>query len=104
MPRVSVSLTKPMHVRLSILANQENDSLSHLIGRLIQIGLYHFDKEETIIAHPVEQHCQQLIIQMNALIKNISVELLKLDQNDFEKLRDAAIVKYHELKRLSIRD
>ena len=45
----------------------------------------------------VEQHCQHLIIQMNALIKNLSAELLKFNQEDFEKLRQAAVLKYDEL-------
>jgi hypothetical protein len=34
---------------------------------------------------------------MNALIKNMSVEVLKFNQNDFDKLRQAAEGKYHEL-------
>jgi hypothetical protein len=45
----------------------------------------------------VEQHCQQLIIQMNALIKNISVELLHFSKEDFERLQLAALGKYSEL-------
>jgi uncharacterized protein YcfL len=45
----------------------------------------------------VEVHCQQLIIQMNALIKNLSAEILKFNQNDFDNLRKAALSKYNEL-------
>jgi len=45
----------------------------------------------------VEQHCHQLIIQMNALIKNMSAEILKFNQEDFEQLRQATLVKYNEL-------
>jgi hypothetical protein len=48
----------------------------------------------------VEKHCHQLIIQMSALIKNISVELLKFNREDFEKLQQASAVKYSELQNI----
>ena len=97
MPRLSVSLSKPMHSHLSSLAIQYDDSISNVINRLIHVGMQHLDEQQMPISDPVEQHCQQLIIQMNALIKNMSAELLKFNQEDFEKLRQAAIGKYNEL-------
>ncbi|HAT3977571.1 TPA: hypothetical protein GDD45_15165 [Legionella pneumophila] len=66
----------------------------------MQVGLHHWFKNDgNFKANPaVEKYCHQLIIQMNALIKNMSVELLKLDREDFEKLQQAATIKYNELK------
>lgn len=97
MPRLSVSLPKTLHHRLTTLAIQQNESLSHVINQLIQIGMHHMNEKQSPSTQPVEQHCQQLIIQMNALIKNISVEVLKFKQEDFEKLREAVVNKYQEL-------
>ena len=78
------------------MAVQQNDSLSHLINRLIQIGMQHLDEGPS--SEPIEQHCQQLIIQMNALIKNMSVEILKFQQEDFERLKLASLRKYEEFR------
>ena len=50
-------------------------------------------------SNEVEQHCHQLIIQMNALLKSLSAETLKFKQEDCEKLRQAAVVKYNELSK-----
>jgi len=99
MPRLTISLSQPMHNHLSALAaQQENASLSQVVNQLLQLGIRILNDGESIVATPVEQHCQQLIIQMNALIKNLSVEILKFDQNDFEQLRQATLAKYNELK------
>lgn len=46
---------------------------------------------------PIVKHCQQLLIQMNALIKSLCVAILKFDQKEFDKLREAAIVRHNEL-------
>ena len=98
MPRLTISLSQTMHNRLSSLSAQHNDSLSNTINKLLQVGIYHFWEEPSNERPAVEKHCQQLIIQMNALIKNLSVEILKIDQNDLEQLRNAALNKYNELK------
>lgn len=97
MPRLTISLPKAMHNRLSLLSVQQNDSLSQIVNQLLQIGMQHLDADRTSTTNRLEQHCQQLIIQMNALVKNMSAEILKFNQEDFEQLREAAIGKYHEL-------
>ncbi|MDP3704445.1 MAG: hypothetical protein Q8R24_00870 [Legionellaceae bacterium] len=97
MPRLTISLPQTMHNKLSSLAIQDDQSLSNTINRLLLVGMYHLGEESTSSNPFVEQHCQQLIIQMNALIKNMSVELLKCNQDDFEMLRQASIKKYNEL-------
>ena len=98
MPRLTISLSQPMHNHLSALAaQQDNASLSQVVNQLLQLGIRSLNDSEPTITTPVEQHCQQLIMQMNALIKNLSVEVLKFNQNDFEQLRQAAMAKYNEL-------
>jgi uncharacterized protein YicC (UPF0701 family) len=97
MPRLTISLSTNLHNRLSSLASTQDDSLSNVINQLIQVGMQHINEERKPENYLLEQHCQQLIIQMNALIKNISVEVLKFNQDDFEKLKQLAIAKYNEL-------
>lgn len=66
---------------------------------MIGLGIAGLDSGDIqrISSNPIDQHCQQLIIQMNALIKNMSVEMFKFNQEDFEHLRQAALEKYNEL-------
>ena len=99
MPRLTITLPNPVYNRLSSIAMHSNDSMSNIINRLISLGMVNLDSEETttVPSTLVDQHCQQLIIQMNALIKNMSAELLKFKPEDFERLKQAALVKYNEL-------
>ena len=97
MPRLTISLPQAMHNRLSSLSVQQKESLSNIINSLLQVGMHHFNEEPFNTHTAAEKHCQQLIIQMNALIKNLSSEILKFNQDDFEQLRKAALSKYNEL-------
>ncbi|HDO7865844.1 TPA: hypothetical protein ACT9AQ_001170 [Legionella pneumophila] len=102
MPRTTISLPNNLHNRIASLAIKNNDSMSHMISLLIQVGLNHwFERSDHLREKTaVEKHCHQLIIQMNALIKNISVELLQLNREDFDKLQQAALMKYNELQNM----
>lgn len=96
MPRLSVTLSDVVHAQLSSIAAGNKVSIACVVNQLIQLGMKHIDSninEPTV----VEKHCQQLIIQMNALIKNLSAEILKFEQADFDKLRDATNIKHNEL-------
>jgi len=97
MPRLTISLPKNLHKHVSSLAVQGNESLSNVINRLLQVGMLHANEEKPLITSPLEQYCQQVMIQMGALIKLLSVEFLHYDQEDFAKLRERAIAKYNEL-------
>ncbi|KTC78707.1 hypothetical protein [Legionella cincinnatiensis] len=102
MSRLTISLPNNLHNRIASLAIKNNDSMSHMINLLIQVGLNHwFEKSEPLKEKTaVEKHCHQLIIQMNALIKNMSAELLKLNRDDFDKLQQGALMKYNELQNM----
>lgn len=90
MPRLTISLPQTTYNRLSSLSIQENDSLSNIINQLIGIGMNYLSDENAASIgrkdQKINRHCNFLIIQMNALLKNLSAEMLKLDQSDFEKL------------------
>lgn len=102
MPRLTISLPNNIYNRLSSLAMQYDDSMSNIINRMIQLGMIGLDDEHHKMngknkANEVDSHCHQLIIQMNAMIKNLSAETLKFNAEDFEKLRQASLLKYNEL-------
>ena len=83
--------------------------MSGIINRLPGIGMNCVDEENHHAEldqsnKQVEQHCHHLIIQMNALIKNMSAEMLKFTQEDFERLRQAAMRKYNDLLVANVRD
>lgn len=90
MPRITISLPQTTYNRLTSLSVQQNDSMSNIINQLMGVGLNYLandsfenmDKGDS----KVDKHCNLLIIQMNALLKKVSAEVLKLDQSDFDKL------------------
>ena len=102
MTRLTITIPTVVYKRLSALSMQDNDSMSNVINKLVNVGINYMtenndNKFKSDSSDVVEQHCQHLIIQMNALLKNMSVEVLKLKQEDFEKLSQAAMIKYNEL-------
>ena len=100
MPRLTITIPPVVYKRLSALSMQDNDSMSNIINKLVNVGINYMTEINNNAKYggdAVEQHCQHLIIQMNALLKNMSVEVLKLKHDDFEKLQQAAVVKYKEL-------
>lgn len=100
MPRLTISLSNAIYKRLSSLSIQNKESMSNTINQLILAGICHVEEEkpmQSLQKSLVDQHCQQLIIQMNALIKNLSKELLHFNQTDFEQLQQATAKKYNEL-------
>ena len=94
MQRLTISLTKAMYQHVSMLAVENNASLSKTINQLLNVGVQNWNSK--FEPNHIEQHCQQLIIQINALVKNLAVEILKFNHEDFERLRQAAIVKFNE--------
>ena len=101
MSRLTISLPDNLHKHISALAIKNNDSMSNMINQLVQVGLHNWfkDADNSKATPAVEKHCHQLIMQMNALIKNMSIEVLKLEREDFDKLQQAAAIKYNELAR-----
>ncbi len=90
MPRITISLPQTTYNRLTSLSVQQNDSMSNIINQLMGVGLNYLasDSFENMAKgdSKVDKHCNLLIIQMNALLKKVSAEVLKLEQSDFDKL------------------
>ena len=95
----TITVPKSVHKNLSTLATQSEDSMSSLVNRLIAMGLHFMNYDEPQKTTTVEAHCHHLIIQMNALVKNLSAEMLKFNQDDFDRLKQASEMKYDELSR-----
>ena len=109
MPRITITLPNPVYNRLTSLALDADDSMSGIINRLLGVGMNCVNGENHQAelhqsTKQVEQHCQHLIIQMNALIKNMSAEILKFNQDDFDRLRQAAMGKYNDLVSINLTD
>ncbi len=97
MPRLTITLTNNIYNRIILLSDKQNNSLSNVINKLIQIGMYHLDEENNKTTD-IEKHCQQLIIQINTLTKSMSAKILNFSQEDFECLQRASIEKYNNLQ------
>ncbi len=97
MTRLTITIPNPLYARLSVMATQNKESISGLINEFIIAGMQKADKtnEEKSL---VEEHCQQLTIQMNVLLKKISEKILDLTKEDFNELRAASIEKYSQLR------
>lgn len=90
----TISVSKAMYQHISMLAVDSNSSLSNVGYRLLQTGIQHWNKDPKT---QVKQHCRQLIVQMNAIVKSLAVEILKFEKADFEQLRLTVINKYQQL-------
>ena len=93
MPRLTISLPDKLYQQVLVRASTQNESLSYVINELLYMSLENTGEKEREMA-PIEQHCQLLTLQMNAMIKSLVAELLKFEQHDFIKLRHDAEMKY----------
>jgi hypothetical protein len=97
MSRLTITIPDVVHNRISILANEANESMSTIINKLIVFGL-NYDGNPLANNSIVEEHCQQLIIQMNVLLKNLSAKMLQFEHSDFDKIYAASLKKIQDLK------
>ncbi|PJD93822.1 MAG: hypothetical protein CK423_06875 [Legionella sp.] len=100
MPRITISLPQTTYNRLTSLSVQQNDSMSNIINQLMGVGLNCLAQEADVYKgdNKVDKHCHMLTIQMNALLKKVSAEVLKLEQNDFDTLWKNTEKKYYEIQ------
>jgi len=101
MPRLSITLPKDIYDKVLAISGSNDESLSYTIAKMTELGLLVTEnqkKNKTDKALPdVEDHCYKLIIQMNAIIKNMAAKQLDFTQEDFDALRDSAIIKFNDL-------
>jgi hypothetical protein len=102
MPRVTVSLPNDLHTKLVQYAGDNDDSLSYTITKMTEIGLMVTERSQNPQGSEdkfsdIEKHCFKLMIQMNALLKNMASNQMNYGQDEFKKLMDLSINKYQEL-------
>ncbi len=96
MRRLTISIPENLYQRLRLRALEKNESLSQVINELVILGDQVCD-ERPIHVSAIEQHCQQLIMQMNVLIKNLAAEILKFESSDFATLMSKVVKRHQDL-------
>ncbi|HAT2000664.1 hypothetical protein ACN1BL_14600 [Legionella pneumophila] len=102
MPRVTVTVPNDLYKKLIKYAGDNDDSLSYTITKMTEIGLMVTESQQNQKSPEdkytdIEKHCFKLMIQMNALLKNMASKQLDYGQDEFKKLMDLSINKYQEL-------
>lgn len=99
-PRLTVTISNDLYKKIKALSNENDESLSSVIAKMTETGLSHYQNNHDALSSNLslaEEHCYKLIIQMNAIIKNLAAKQLDYTQSDFDKLRDASILKFNDL-------
>lgn len=101
MPRVTIHVPNDTYQKIVDMASRNDESLSSTFVKLAEIGLYVKEKQAENNGgdqpSEIEQYCQKLIIQINALVKSLAAKQIGYTDTDFNKLRDASIAKYNEI-------
>lgn len=102
MPRVTITIPNDLHGKLLKYAGNNDDSLSYTIVKMAEIGIMVTENQQKS-KNPedrfsdIERHCFKLMIQMNALLKNLAKRQLEYGDEEFKKLLDLSVLKYQEL-------
>lgn len=102
MPRITIHIPNDLHDKLATMAQDNDDSLSATTAKMAEIGIMITEGQKKNTSpedrfSDVEKHCFKLIIQLNALVKNLASKELGYGSEEFKKLTDASINKYKEL-------
>lgn len=102
MPRVTITIPNDVHTKLLNYAGNNDDSLSYTIVKMAEIGIMVTENQQKNKSpedrySDIEKHCFKLMIQMNALLKNIAKQQLEYGDDEFKKLLDLSVLKYQEL-------
>jgi hypothetical protein len=102
MPRVTIHLPNDLHNTLNAMAEKNDDSLSSTIAKMAEIGILVTENQKKNKSpedrfSDIEKHCFKLLIQVGALVKNLSIKELGYGNDEFRKLNDACFSKYREL-------
>ncbi len=101
MPRVTIHVPTDTFNKIHHIATNNDESLSSTIVKLAEIGLIVKERQNENSTgkqtSDIEEYCQKLILQMNALIKSIAAKQIGYTDAEFLKLRDATYNKYNEI-------
>lgn len=102
MTKITVSLPENIHQQILKLAQDENDSISYTVTRLVEIGLLVLqNKKEKNNSNELEEHCQKLIIQVNEIIKELVIDKFNFNQEKIAAITRETLVKFNALKAVS---
>jgi hypothetical protein len=105
-PRITITIPTKLHDKIKAYATDNEISVSSAITKMAEIGLLVTENQNE---NPnledkfteIERHCFKLMIQMNALLKNMASKELGYGQEEFKKLMDLSINKYQQLMGIS---
>lgn len=101
MPRLTITLPKDIYEKIKAISGDQDESMSYTIAKMTELGLLVTENQKKNNGakklSEVEEHCFKLIIQVNAIIKNMAAKNLDFTQEEFDKLRDSSILKFNEL-------
>ena len=102
MARITVTLPDNIHQQIIKMAENEKDSISYTVTKLVDVGLMVMNsknerKEETKEGE-IEEYCQKLIIQMNGIIKEIAVDKFNFDNEKISQITNDTLIRFNTLK------
>ena len=100
MPRLTISVPNDLYDKIINTAKINDDSMSNTIVKMTGLGFLVTENNKTKSASglsEIEEHCSKLIIQMNALVKEMAEEKLDYNRDKFNSLRDKAIDRFNEI-------
>lgn len=102
MTKISINIPQDIHHQIVKIAEQENDSLSYTITRLVEIGLLVVNNNsERKEVNQLEEYCQKLIIQINGIVKELAVHHFNFNKEKITAIANETIVKFNSLNGLA---
>ena len=102
MTKITVSIPENIHEQILKIAEEENDSISYTVTRLVEIGLMVVNnKPEQKVANQLEEYCQKLVIQINGILKELAIHHFNFDKEKITAITNETILKFNNLKELT---
>lgn len=100
MPRLTISIPNDLYDKITKSAEKNDESLSSVIVKMTELGFLvskSSGKKSPSGLTEIEDHCSKLIIQMNAIVKEMAEKNLDYDQKKFGLLRDKTVERFNEI-------
>ena len=104
MPKLTISVPNDLYEKISKTAEKNDESMSNIIIKMTGLGFLVADSKDKKSASglsEIDEHCSKLIIQMNALVKEMAEKNLGYDRLKFSSLRDKAVDRFNEIAGVS---
>ena len=100
MPRVSVTLPKDVYEKISKYSELNDESISNVVAKMAELGFMvkqNQDNKSGSGMSEIDEHCSKLMIQMNALVKEMAEKKLGYDKKMFDDIRDKAVDRFNDI-------